>query len=362
MQIVILAGGRGTRLWPLSRTGKSKQFNAITGEKTMLEITLNRFLGSYPKEKIFISTTPECLENVTKTLPDFPQEQIIVEPEMRDTAAAMGFVAGFLSLKNPDEPLAFIASDHHIHNQAKFLEILKVAEQEIKATGKLLDVGIVPEGPSTALGYTRIGQRIKVENGVEIFEFLGHKEKPEYKVAQEYVKSGEYLWHGNFYMWTPSAFLGAFETYAPEIYQKLKEIVELLKAKAPAEKIKSIYQEIPKVMIDLALTEKMNSHDILIIKGEFGWSDIGGWDVLHKKLAVKQDEQGNLVKGEWVGIDTSQSLIYSYPGKLVATIGVDDLVVVDTPDALLICPKGRSQEVKKMVEEIKKLRDGEKYL
>jgi len=362
MNIIILAGGSGTRLWPMSRSKKSKQFTAVIGEKTLLETTLNRFAGVYPKSKIFISTTPQCINNIKKILPDFPEKNIIVEPERRDTAAAMGYVAGFMSLIEPDEPMVFIPSDHYIRNTAKFLEVLKVAEENIKKTGKLIDVGIVPETPSTALGYTNIGKRISNQAGIEIYEFLGHKEKPVYEKAKEYIKSGDYLWHGNFYMWTPKFFLQAFKKYAPEVYSPLEKVIKLLEQKGESKEIAQRYSEIPRVMIDYAVTEKMSPKDILIIKGEFGWSDIGDWNVLHKKATLEKDESGNVFKGDWINLDTTQSLIYSYSGKVVATIGVDDMIIVDTPDALLVCPKGRSQDVKKIVEEMKKSKKRRKYL
>jgi mannose-1-phosphate guanylyltransferase len=362
MKIIILAGGSGTRLWPMSRAAKSKQFNAVIGEKTLLETTLDRFAGSYAPHKIFISTTPQCLANVRQILPSFSKENIIIEPEGRDTAAAMGYVSGFMSLLDPDEPMVFIPSDHYIKDTAKFLEVLQVAEEKIKDTGKLVDVGIVPESPSTALGYTKIGKMLSNKNGIEIYEFLGHKEKPVYEKAKKYLESGNYLWHGNFYMWTPKLFLEAFKKYSPEVYNPLHKVIKFLQEKKSEKEIALQYSKIPRVMIDYAVTEKMNPRDIFIIKGDFGWSDIGDWDVLHKKAVLEKDKEGNLFQGDWVGLDTSQSLIYSYPEKIVATIGVDDMIIVDTPDALLVCPKGRSQDVKKIVEKMKKDRKRKKYL
>ena len=374
MKIVILAGGSGTRLWPVSRKNKSKQFSEVIGKKTLLETTLERFIKEYSLEKIYISTTPGNYTNVRKVLPNFNKENIIVEPERRDTAAAMGYVAAVLSVKDGDEPLAFVASDHYIKDNNIFLHTLDVAEREIKRTGKLLDIGISPEYPSTALGYTKIGKRIKRENEVKIYEFLEHKEKPPFKTAQEYYDSGNYLWHGNFYMWTPNKFLKAFEKYTPEIYESLRKIRAIIKENPKAviydrrnqsmgqKKIREQFKKIPKVMIDYALTEKMKANDILIIKGEFGWSDVGSWNDLHKRLISKADSKGNLAKGEWVGIDTTQSLVYSSPGKVVATIGVDDMVIVDTPDALLVCPRGRSQDVKTVIEKLKKNKKRKKFL
>ncbi|MBD3244506.1 MAG: hypothetical protein GF335_00750 [Candidatus Moranbacteria bacterium] len=387
MNIVILAGGSGTRLWPMSRTNKSKQFSKIIGNKTLLEVTLDRFKNNYPQKNIYISTIPQYCQNIKEILPNFPLENIIVEPDKRDTAAAMGYVASVLYLKEPDEPMIFVASDHYIGNEDLFINALKVAEKEIRRTRKMFDIGIVPDYPSTALGYTKIGKRLKKDSDVKIYEFLGHKEKPTYEKAKGYVSSGEYLWHGNFYMWTPRLFLKAFKKYAPDIYIHLKKIIKLIRQNGiktsdgkgmevipcqmpinfdqlPAfkKKIFETYSQIRKEMIDYAITEKMDNSEIRIIKGEFFWSDVGNWNDLHKKLVTSKDSKGNLVKGDWVGIDTTQSIIYTHKNKLVATIGLDDIVIVDTPDALLVCPKGRAQDVKQIIDKIKLNKKRDKYL
>ncbi|MBU2025111.1 MAG: sugar phosphate nucleotidyltransferase [Patescibacteria group bacterium] len=354
MNIVILAGGSGSRLWPMSRKDRAKQFNELVGKKTMLEMTLDRFRDHYDEKDVYISTTQSNKKRVEEILPDFSSENIIVEPEMRDTAAAMGYVALWLSRKEPDEPVAFVASDHYIRNAKMLIRTLEVAEEEIGKTGKLVDISMIAECPSTALGYTKIGKLLRSKDGVEIYEFLGHREKPSFSEAQEFVESGDYLWHGNFYMWTPKLFLGAFKRYAPEIYRHLEKIGEILKSQGNSAKIKEEYAKIEKTSLDYAITEKIDAKNILIIKGEFGWSDIGTWDVLHKKLMTKADSKGNLIKGKWVGLDTTNSLIYASSNKLIATIGVNDMVIVDTPDALLVCPKGRAQKVKELVEKLKK--------
>ncbi len=359
MKIVILAGGGGSRMWPMSRNSKPKQFCKLISENTMLEETINRFSG-YPQDKIFITTTEELKTGVEAILPNFPKENIIVEPARRDTAPAMAYAALRLKLiGDPEEPMAFIPSDHYIGRIDKFLNSIKEAESVIKETGKLLDISVHPTMPTTTLGYTKIGKRLFEKDGVEFFEFKGHAEKPDYKTAQSYLEEGCYLWHANYYMWTPKLFLGAYKKYAPEMYEKLEKIEQLIKEGKESE-IKKIYCEMEKISIDYAITEKMNPEELLIIKGSFDWKDIGAWDTLHENLMTKTDERRNLVKGERLNIDTSGCIIYGQEGKMVATIGIDDLVVIDTKDALLVCPKSRAQDVKKIVEELKER--GERYL
>ncbi len=352
MRVVILAGGSGSRLWPMSRSDVPKQFCKLTSDKTMLEETLDRF-KDYPEEKKFIATTASLTKEITNILPNFPKENIIIEPDRRDTAPAMGFNAVKLGLQDMDEPIAFIPSDHYIGRVDEFLNCLEQAEKVINKTGKLLDIAIVPTEPNTALGYTKIGKKKEERNEVKFYEFAGHKEKPDFETAKKYVESGSYLWHANYYMWTPRKFLEAYKAYAPEIFNVLEQIRKELQGKNNPEKIAKLYSSMEKVSIDYAITEKINPQDVLIIKGEFGWKDIGTWDTLHENLLTQADERRNLVKGGRLNIDTSGSIIYGQENKVIATIGVDDMVIVDTDDALLVCPKSRAQDVKKIIEELK---------
>ena len=358
MRIVILAGGEGTRLWPLSRENNPKQFCKLISEKTMFEETLERF-KDFPKEKIFVATTKKLLPLVKEIISDFPEENIILEPAKRDTAPAMGFAMLKLNIIDPNEPVAFIPSDHYIGRVEKFLESIKKAEEVIQETGKLLDISIYPTNPNTALGYTRIGKKVFDKNGIEFYEFLGHTEKPDFKTAQKYLEKGGYLWHANYYMWTPKLFLEAYQKYTPKLYEDLEKIKIALEA-GNDEKAGEIYCQIEKISIDYAIMEKMNPKNVLIIQGDFDWKDIGAWDTLHENLMTKTDEKRNLVKGERLNMDSSGCVIYGSDKKMIATIGIDDLIVIDSDDALLVCPKSRAQDVKKVVDELKER--GEKYI
>jgi mannose-1-phosphate guanylyltransferase len=231
----------------------------------------------------------------------------------------------------------------------------------VRKTGKLLDIGITATFPSTVLGYTKIGKVFQKKDGVEVYYFAGHTEKPGVKRATKYVTSGDYLWHGNYYMWTPRLFLAAFERYQPTMSRVFESIIAALESKQ-LKNIPAYYEQLEKIAFDYALTEKIAKKDVLIIKGEFGWSDIGAWDVLHEQLREPEgDVNGNVVKGDVVHIDTKNCLIYGEDKHVVAAVGLENIVIVDTPDALLVCPKNRAQDVKKLLPEIEK-RGLKKYL
>lgn len=362
MKIVILAGGRGTRLWPISRNSKPKQIVPLWQGKTLIEETLARLEGKINNEDIYLLIGEDLLSELLKTIPNIKDQiNILVEPGGRDTGPAMAWASAFLNDKFPDEPLLFLASDHYIRDKKTLWESIQVQEKLVKETGKLLDISIVPEFPSTALGYTQIGKLYENYNGIEVYHFLGHKEKPDFATAKNMMDEGNWLWHANFYMWTPKKFLEAFQEHAPEIYNSVIESKKYWDKK-DFEKAKKIYNSMEKVSIDYAVAEKLSPENVLIVKGDFGWNDIGTWSALHDEMLLTGDAKQNVVQGKWVGIDTSNSFIMCESSKkIITTVGVDDMIVVDTEDALLICPRGRSQDVKKIVDQIK-IEKGEEYL
>jgi mannose-1-phosphate guanylyltransferase len=263
----------------------------------------------------------------------------------------MGYAAAALSLTDPDEPIVFVPSDHYVRDEERFLNCLSLGERLVRETGKLLDIGIAPTFPSTALGYTKVGKCVRTENGTEVYEFVAHKEKPPYAAAKEYLEDGSHLWHANYYMWTPAKFLEAFDAHAPEFGKTLRELVGALRERN-AEAVASLYASLPKTSFDYAVSEHLSPGDMLVIRGDFGWSDIGAWDTLHERLA--DEPAGNVLKGHCVAIDTTGSLVYGAAGKLTAIVGMDDVIVVDTDDALLVCKKDQAQRVKEIVERLSK--------
>lgn len=352
MNYVILAGGTGTRLWPKSRNSTPKQLSQLASAKTMIEDTVERLEGIADASNLYISTNAEFAKAIQKILPEIAADHYIIEPEKRDTGPAMGYVAAHMMLVAPDEPMAFLASDHYIRDPKMYRDTFLAAEKMIRETGKLLDIAITPTFPNTNLGYTIIGKLAKHDHGIHFYEFAGHVEKPNYETAKKFLADANYLWHANYYMWTPRKFLEAYDQYAPATGALLRTIVTALE-KHDTTAAETAFKQMEKISFDYAITEKMNPTDVFIIRGEFGWADLGDWGMLYDELNHQTDQQGNLVQADWVGIDTSNTLIYGTEGRVITTIGLSDMVIVDTPDALLVAPQGRAQDVKKIVEQLK---------
>lgn len=347
MIAVIIAAGQGTRLWPLSRKNKPKQFREIISNNPMIVDTYNRMAKTFAPDEIFIATVEEFIPTIQKSLPDFPRDQFIIEPYKRDTGPAM--LNAIFELQNRglgDTAMVFIPTDHYIQNEDRFLQTVAVAEEIIHETGKMMGVSVQPDFPSTILGYTRIGEVERTVDGIEVYEFKGHVEKPDLETAKRYVQAGDYLWHANYYMWTPNKFMEAYKTLAPEMYLQIE------KMRANPDQKDEYYSAMPAISFDYAIAEKIAHDQVLFIKGDFGWSDIGAWDVLHHQRTKEHDQNGNFLKGQIRILDTKNSYITGSSGKMVAVIGLDDVVVVDTPDALLVCAKEKAQDVKKIVSQL----------
>lgn len=351
MNAVILAGGVGTRLWPMSREARPKQFTSLVSEEPLLVDTYRRLLRGMEAERIFFSTSAAFAPMILELFPEVPPERVIIEPAKRDTGPAMGYVAAHLELLAPDAPIVFVPSDHYIRDEERFLDCLRVAGMLVEETGKLLDMAVPATFPSTILGYTRVGELEREVDGIAVHRFLGHVEKPDYETAKAYLEDPSYLWHASYYTWTPRAFMMALERYAPATGAALRLVQEALRQGDSAAAAEAFRATEP-TSFDYAVTEKMNLEDVLIIKGDFGWSDIGGWDTLHARLAEDRGVE-NIVPDTAVIVDARGNLVRTSSEKLVALVGVEDTIVVDTDDVILVTTRAHAQRVKELLERLR---------
>jgi mannose-1-phosphate guanylyltransferase len=343
---LIMAGGEGTRFWPLSRKDNPKQFLKLNDEqKTMLQQTVERIAQLVPYEQIFIATNDSYQQAIKDQLAEVPEDNIIIEPLKRNTAPSIGLSSVIIEEKYPGSTMLVLPADHLIKDQNNFLDILKKAIMTA-ATGKnLVTIGIEPTHPETGYGYIHFGDKLHTIDGDSVFKVENFTEKPDLDTAAEFLKDGSYLWNSGMFIWNLNSILANIEEHLPKLHLSLEKIREALNTEQQAEIIKEEFEKMESISIDYGIMEKAD--DIFVIPGSFGWDDLGSWPALER--IKKVDEQGNVVVGKHYGIDTKNSIIHS-TDKVITTIGLDNIVIVNTDDAVLICDKKRAQEVKRIRE------------
>jgi mannose-1-phosphate guanylyltransferase / mannose-6-phosphate isomerase len=353
---VIMAGGAGTRFWPLSRESSPKQMLKIVGEDTMIRQTIKRLLGFVPNENISIVTSEKLKFDLSIHLEELKNGKgrlkILTEPFGRNTAPAIGLAAVYLKKTKTDPIMIVLPADHSILSEDIFIETLKTAIQ-CAEEGWLVTLGIKPSRPETGYGYIKAGGRVRGAKGTGV-PFVVKKverftEKPDAKTAQKYLKDSNYLWNSGIFVWNTSVILEEIKKYVPALYKGLLKIEKALGTEDERKIIEEVYSELNSVSIDYAVLEKSNN--VMVVPADIGWSDVGSWAALDEALA--HDEKGNIIKGNVIDFESRDSIVFS-GNRLVATIGLKDMVVVDTADATLVCCKENAQDVKKVVDELKK--------
>lgn len=341
---VIMAGGSGTRLWPLSRKDLPKQMQKFISDKSLINETVDRLLTFINIENLYISTTANLADRIKSLLPMIPKEQIVVEPVSRGTTAGLALVTSVIHKRDPEALLFYVASDHAITEMDKFKKTFLDTFEYVKANPQdIALVGIKPTRPDTGLGYIKLKKEIQKSPAV-VYTVDKFVEKPSFKVAKRYVESGMYLWNAAYYCFKAATLLEAYEDADPEItinvnrYLESNNIDDFIKVPIKAQEIEVI---------------DANKYRLVVVPADFKWSDIGNWQALHELLAGIEGTDLVTHGGEHIDINSSNCLIYTTKNKLVATVGLDNIVIVDTPDILLVMNKNQPQEIKKLLESLK---------
>jgi len=344
---VILAGGSGKRLWPLSRRQTPKQLLDITGrQEHLLRQTFARLEPLMPADAIYVITAGQYVASTREQLPRLPAANILIEPEGRGSAPAIGLAAVHLKRRDPEAVMACLPADHYVGQPEVFRQVLSVADL-VARQGHLVTLGMNPRQPHTGYGYIEAGERLEDTGEHAVYNVRRFTEKPDEKTARRFVDDGRHFWNSGMFIWKASVILDEIARQLPRLSACLTELEGVLGTDGENEVLERAWPTVEKETIDFGVMEK--AQDVVVIPVEMGWSDVGSWTSLGDLLPA--DDEGNVVVGTHLGLETTGSLIYS-PKRLVATVGVEDLIVVETDDVILVCRRDRAEDVKALVDKL----------
>jgi len=352
MKVVIFAGGVGTRLWPLSRKNTPKQFEKIVGDQSMIQIAVGKLLPDFKWEDIYISTSIEYEKIVAGQLPKLPKENIIVEPATRDVGPAVGLVTARFLKESPNEPFAILwGSDHLVKKEDVFRKALLTAEKIVsKDHDRIVFIGQKPRFASQNLGYIGFGKKENEIDDTPVFELTDFKYRPDLSLAEKYVRDGKHSWNLGYFVTTPKFLWKSFEEFSPKLHADLKLINDAVGTKDFEIVLHKIYPDIEKISFDNAILEKLDKKTGSVISVDIGWSDIGAWEALKEALSESTDD--NVTKGKVMLEDSRDSLVFNYGQQLTVGIDLDEMLVINTEDVVLVCPKKSVPKIKKLVESL----------
>ncbi len=347
---VIMAGGGGTRLWPLSRRQYPKQALSLTGERTLFQMTVDRLLPLLPLERIYVVTAEDQVEALALQYPQLPRENFIVEPLGRGTASCIGLAALHLRDLDPEGVMAVLTADHHIEDVDGFCRSLEIAN-EVATQGYLVTLGITPTSPVTGYGYICLGARLSQTQGFDCYQVEAFTEKPSPEKAREFLDAGHYVWNSGMFVWRTDRILQEIGRWMPALDAVLQELTIARERGVYRARLHELWRSLEKETIDYGIMERADR--VVAIPVEIGWSDIGVWSSVMD--IYEPDSEGNVVVGDVIHVDTENTMVISRGQRLVVAIGVEDLIVVDTPDALLVTRRQTSQRVREIVDHLRSL-------
>lgn len=355
---VILAGGRGERFWPLSRMQRPKQLLKLISDKTMLHETIDRVLPLIPVERIIVVTSEDMTPLILNEIEDLKKENILAEPFGRDTCLAIGLAAEHIKKIDPDGVMVVLSADHIIKPPEKLLQIIKVGAQIAADEDKLITIGIDPTRPETAYGYIKLADMYKAIESIPVFEVDSFTEKPKVAVAQQYYYGRRHLWNSGMFIWSVNSLLSAISKCQPSMGAQLDEYALTIGTDEEEATRKHLYDHSNAISIDFAVLE--NAENVLAIKGDIIWDDVGSWNALERYKT--KDKDNNVVIGTAHTTGSFETTVFNDSDGIIVSLGVSDLVIVKTDDIVLVAHKTKANEVKQVIKELKKDEDLKKYL
>lgn len=352
LHAVIMAGGSGTRFWPASRQVKPKQLLKMGGSRTMLQTTFDRLQGLVSSEHVLVLTNNQLTEAVVDQLPDLPLEHIVGEPFKRDTAPCIGVAASLVQAADADGIMVVMPSDHVIEPRSEFHRAIRAGVRLVEEDpSRIVTFGIRPNYPSESFGYIQRGTAIDGTAGTATFKVDCFREKPDRKTAEEYVKAGTFYWNSGIFLWKAKTILEALAKFEPQMYAHIENIAGDIGTANFQRNFAVHFEKIQGKSIDFAVMERHNN--VVVVEAPFSWDDVGSWQAIAR--LIEPDAQGNAVDGPFLSIDSSNMIIRSESNHLVVTIGMNDTIVVHTPDATLVAPKSEEERVREVVKQLAEL-------
>ncbi|MEC9092517.1 MAG: mannose-1-phosphate guanylyltransferase [Planctomycetota bacterium] len=349
LHAVIMAGGSGTRFWPASTQRLPKQLLKLYGDQTMIQSTVNRLGSLVRQEDVLVVTNERLVEETQKQLPEIPKHQIVGEPAKRDTAPCIGLAAAMIAQKDPEGIMLVMPADHVIQQADNFQNAIKLAVKTIRShPGRFVTFGIKPTYPAESFGYVERGESQGTPEEGELFAVKTFREKPDKKTATEFLDSGNFYWNSGIFVWTAKSVFSAIEKHQPEMHSHLKKIQDAIDTQHFDQVFETEFKAINGTSIDYAIMEHYD--DISVMEAPFDWDDVGTWQAVGRLIAA--DRNGNSTLGKTINLETNNSIIHAEEGHLVATLGLEDCIVVQTGNATLVAHKSKEESIRALVKEI----------